>query len=336
MKRPWLPGLVLVGLCLGAVLLFTNRAPGTSAYQGRTVRVWVLRLSGGDSTAEIAIKAMAPAVVPELALLLQAGDSVWQHWIWWTVKKLPGSWRPRKWDQPSPPDAASLRRGAARALAALGPQAQPALPQLVTAFRGGDGMLSLEASKALACIGEASVPALTSALQDPNPSIRLAAVTALGQIGPRIQSGAIAMVQSLRDPDRAVRVAAATSLSKMGEPVCLALGRLIETGDTNCLEAATKVLLQNYAALRMAAGPLRKMVRAESPTARRQAISALGLLQPYDPATIECLRAALQDPVPEVRTAAKEALDRVRKAGISGDNSPGTAPDEPRQPDPVR
>src|SRR5262245_41890123 len=85
------------------------------------------------------------------------------------------------------PEARSRRR-AVRALAALGPAAETAVPALIAAFCDRDLEVRRGAVRALAAVGAAAVPALLEAAQTDHPDVRKVAIVTLGEIGPEARA----------------------------------------------------------------------------------------------------------------------------------------------------
>ncbi len=107
-------------------------------------------------------------------------------------------------------------------LAAIGPKAHKAIPDLIR-HMGGEGVRYGEQSShrsafALSRIGETALPALTEALADDNALRRHGAVSALGMIGVRAASGTMSAVLALLgDESEAVRKEASETLVIYGE-----------------------------------------------------------------------------------------------------------------------
>jgi len=75
-------------------------------------------------------------------------------------------------------------------------------------------------------IGPASIPALRVALTDRNDSVRLAAITALGEFGPRAEDAIPAFIEALEDKNERVRLAAMRALGTFGPKANAALPAL--------------------------------------------------------------------------------------------------------------
>lgn len=118
-------------------------------------------------------------------------------------------------------ERAEQRLRAATALSLIGPVGEPALPDLVQSLRDGANPLSLRiaAMAAVGAIGPKSasaLPVLTETLtHDPDPNIRAAVASALGLIGPAASPAASALVEALKAPESPIREAAALALGKV-------------------------------------------------------------------------------------------------------------------------
>src|SRR5262249_48869034 len=88
---------------------------------------------------------------------------------------------------------------AAHALAALGPQAQPAVPALIEGLHHADVALRVSAAHALASIGRPAVVPLIAALQEEDIDFRQAVIVTLGQIGPPARAAVPVLTVALED-----------------------------------------------------------------------------------------------------------------------------------------
>jgi HEAT repeat protein len=335
-------GLILgFGLLAGGMLLQGRaRAPH---YQGRSVRTWALQAYAGTNVSA-ALVAMGTPAVPVLVELLETQELPWRRQLRLLAPKLPARLRRMVFSAGDIPTAVKLRCGAARCLGMLGPRADSSAAPLAQALRDPEPAVRHDAVSALAKLGNAAVPHLTLALQGPDPHVRQAAAFFLGRmdqeaapavpglalaledkeagvraeaavalrrIGPGASAALPALIQSLKDPDPMVRSQAMTSLSAIGTPDVWALVNLIDRGNPEAQKAATKVLVQNYRALRLTAATFRKLAGSEDAALRELAIETLGILRADDDATLTTFRAGLKDADPKVRLRAVQALSSV-------------------------
>jgi len=106
----------------------------------------------------------------------------------------------------------------------------------------------VEVGNCLSLIGEegqAAVPSLVKACKDPNPVLRVTAVSGLGDVGRDVSSVLPALIGSLKDPDKSVRAEAADALGKLGhraETAIPALTRLTEDADPAVRMFASKAV----------------------------------------------------------------------------------------------
>jgi HEAT repeat protein len=182
-----------------------------------------------------------------------------------------------------------VRSQTAEALGSIGPAAAGAAPLLVQALADQNDRVRAKVAEALGKLGESAakaVPQLVRALKDQDNWVSALAAEALGEIGSSAEGGTPAqvipaLVRSLRHANAQVRGKAAESLGKLGEPARTALGGLEETA-----------------------------AKDENEAARKQALWALGEIGQLTEAGARLLVAAVQDPHPETRAIAVEALGK--------------------------
>lgn len=196
-----------------------------------------------------------------------------------------------------------VRLGAARALENFGSRAAPALPALVRALQPNDlikdfrpvrcGAVMVAISKIDPRSRElepAFKMVIGKLLEDEHQGsfgARATGARLLGDCGPAAQSTVPALVKLLQDPQGDVRIAAAEALLKIapareGEPALEVLARAL-----GCPE----------------------------PLVRVRAGEILGRLGPKSRRALPALRAALQDPEPEVQRAAAQAVHDLLASG---------------------
>jgi HEAT repeat protein len=177
-------------------------------------------------------------------------------------------------------------------LETMGPDAAPAIPDLVRVTRDPELFVRWSAARTLGKIGPvdtpATLPALTRLLQDVDLDVAVAAARALGYYGPEAKAAVPALIQSLKKAsDGRMRLAVIASLKEIGTDSRPAIPALVAALTDPDLDV------------------------------RRAAAEALGLFGPTAAEAAPALRAALQqnradlaDPVLRVR----EAAARVRQA----------------------
>ena len=160
------------------------------------------------------------------------------------------------------------------------------------------------------------VPALTQALQDRDPGVRLAVVSALHIVtpdDPQAREAATALIATLRNADPRVRAQAAGILSILKPDPKLALPPLTRAA----LPEADGPAAGSTAAT-PDAGPVsaRNVIdRSQRDHARASAVAALGVLGTHDPEVQETLVALADDAVPEVRMVLARVLGEIGPEG---------------------
>lgn len=228
---------------------------------------------------------------------------------------------------------AKRRAAAACALAALGPQAAPAVPSLVRlladeaavepgllCYRGIEPSSGGEfeglwkpspgeaATQALIAIGRPAVEPLVGALGDGRPQVRRNAAWALAEI--RDERAADPLVKALGDEAWQVRSFAAIGLGELGsrqavEPLVAAL-RSERNAQVRWYVAASLGRFRDPRVIE----PLVAALKDEQPRVRAYAAASLGQLQSR--LAVEPLIAALADESAQVRMYAAASLGQMR------------------------
>lgn len=178
---------------------------------------------------------------------------------------------------------------------------------------------SVFAARALAAIGpdaSAAVPALIEALSDPDPSLRRAAAQTLGSIGPAAQAAAPALVAQFADPYGVVGSIAAEALGSIGAAAVPTLVEALLDRDTSVRQLAIEALSRAGAAATSAVPDLLRALADPDEEIRVPAAEALGQVargSEVEPA-IAGLTAALEDSEPVVRKSAQRAITTIRDA----------------------
>jgi HEAT repeat protein len=116
------------------------------------------------------------------------------------------------------------------ALEWMGPTAEPAVPVLIDALQSPKERVAIHAAGALGAVGPAAsnaVPALRKALASKIATIRAHTASALGDIGPAGSDAVNDLILALKDPDEHVRREAAQALGKMGPAARAAVPALV-------------------------------------------------------------------------------------------------------------
>ncbi len=163
----------------------------------------------------------------------------------------------------------------------------------------------------------AATSTIANASVDPNPRIRLAAVLALGQIGPEASSAIPVLIRLIADDDRNLLAAVQMSLENIDENWRLnpALPGLITTLITRLSNAEIEGCLAVQILVWIGAPAVLALIdalRHGNIPARKNAANALGDIGKYARKAIPALTQALQDENPQVRAAAANALRRIR------------------------
>jgi len=221
-------------------------------------------------------------------------------------------------------DRPAVRRQAATALGRL--DGRSAAPALADALADPDAGVRRAAAKALARLKDRrATPALVKALGDADRTVRFYAAYALGEV--RDPRAADALLAALADPAWTVRDQAAWALRELGDPALA--GRVAAALQRGKADVDHALWLLRHLGGRGAAGHLAGLLDAPDAALRLWAVRAL--TEMASPAGVPALIGALEDPSPEVRGAAVEAL-----AGIGDDRAqPALAHLADRETDPA-
>lgn len=224
---------------------------------------------------------------------------------------------------------ASLRKPAVAAAEALGASgAVQSAPRLTERLGAKDAEIRAAAAEALGNLGAGeAAPALQKGLEDPSPVVAAASALALARAAPSGAS-AVAVAPLLQDPRHTLRCAAASALGEMGEAAqdfALPVSQLLDDKLLPVQVAALEALPRFGAAGgRFAAEVCRLTMRGEDKL-RVAAMQALTQMGERGAAFAEEMEAILDDPIPEVRSAAHKALQ-----SFSGAEALPSLPDLPK------
>lgn len=188
---------------------------------------------------------------------------------------------------------------AAEALYHISPTSDDVVSALLTAMRDTSGEVQSAVAVALATVGARAVPGLADAVGDDHTSVRLIALSLLGERGADAAPAAPSIARALADSNQDVRIAAAQSLARIGPAAREAEPALLEAarrGGTSLRAAALQALVANdaepvtlapvfAAALRDSAWMLRVAAVPILPASRigRQEVLAMITLLTRDP-----------------------------------------------------
>ncbi len=316
--------IAVLGLLIVGGIVIQVRGTKELKYQGKTVTWWARRASNRDPTAVAALKAMGSNAIPDLVILLHTEDSSLHKGVWKLQPKLPQRARNLLWRKWGPPLASEDRLTAARALAAMGPDAEAAVPFLAQALNDPNNQVSYDVAAAMGQIGHASTPWLIEATKDFDPNRRRAIVGAIAQIGPGAEAAVPRLIELLQDPDGMVRQRAAYALNAIGTPWITGLLDAIKNGNSEAREMAANELVVMYRAPFQASKALAEMADDPSPSTRRKAIETFIDLRRTDTIALRVFTNALSDESPEVRMAATNALSRLPSRLPGAPNSAAT------------
>jgi HEAT repeat protein len=230
-----------------------------------------------------------PGTPVYLPVLMNAGDRhegrTTRHWL--------------KTLDSSDPEA---RRQAARALGAIGPPAEKAVPRLAAVMQDDpDSKARLEASLALTKMGPAVaavVPALAQALGDPEPGVRLNALVALMRLKAEARPAVPALTRALKDPANRTNARTFTFT--------------IQAGAATALGYATRGTPEAVPAL------MEALQSADTVPLRLAVVRALGDVGADAKPAVPRLRELAKDADPDMKSAAGEALYKIDGAPAAG------------------
>jgi len=181
------------------------------------------------------------------------------------------------------------RRAALETLETLGPDADPAIAELVGALGDQDKFVRWAAARTLGRIGpmeeEAVVPALARLLTDADLDVRLAAAAALERLASAAKAAAPDLRRTVGSTDAELRFAAIRALAAIGGPDAQAavpeLTAAVADADVRVRQVAAQVLGKFGPAAKDAVPALRQALQDESADVQRAAGEALlNILRP--------------------------------------------------------
>jgi HEAT repeat protein len=170
-------------------------------------------------------------------------------------------------------------------LAALGPDAAPAVAALVHTLRtdyGGQGREELHqdfrSALALAAIGKPAVEGLRGLLKERKESVRAEAVMSLGRIGPDAEAAIPDLIALLEDKSERLRREASVALGRIGKPAVEPLIDACAHKDVVMRSGAVESLGRTSAPDSRARSAIIACARDDAPAVRAAAVKSLGRL----------------------------------------------------------
>ena len=200
------------------------------------------------------------------------------------------------------PDA-RVRWNAALALGACRAGAKPALPALIAMLKSESGRVRTDPRMQFNTVnGQSGDVVYLPGRNDRGDKVAIAAILALGMIGPEATAAVPELVRALRDDDPRVRWFAAGALASIGPGAKASVPALIEALRSKDVATGGEVTFWNGA-----------MSREDGPI-RLAAAVALGRIGPESRAAVPDLVRALRDPDARVRSETAQALGAIGPA----------------------
>lgn len=318
LKRRLLAGVAILAVCATAGWLLTRRTQPELVHAGKTVEEWGVQLylsqeQSARDTAAAALKTLGAKAVPDIIRMLRRKDPFMRRLVWSSAARLPARFRKGIVSNVKPARAGLVHIAGMRAVAAVGPEARAAIPDLTRMLQGKDLQETWAAGSALGSIGPEAVRVLIAALQHQYPAVRQAALLGLKEIGPEAVQAVPAIIERLVDRDEWVRGWAAQALIAIGRPAIPQLLETIERGSGETRRGAAYALAGIYPSRRVAGPPLVKMMQDREPASRQQAIETLLAIHASDEIVIQAMKQALEDSDADVRKASSNALLELEK-----------------------
>jgi HEAT repeat protein len=200
------------------------------------------------------------------------------------------------------------RDGALRAIAAIGPAAAGAVPQVMDRLHTADGLVNSDAIDCLARIATNEpdvLPTMTALLRDPEPWNVRRAARALRVFNP--ESGRVEiprLVAEFAQGDQAARRRASAALVGLGPEACGAVEAMlktIQTGDASSRQAAIEILGEigpaARAGLPVLAKQLDAMPHGRTPGDDTRARTLLRAIRNISSAAPACVLTSLEQPL---------------------------------------
>jgi HEAT repeat protein len=306
---------LVLSLCLlmaGGSFLFWQYQQ-QPAVQGRLLRDWMIDLGSPDpqkrGEASNAIQLAGTNGVPLYLRLLATGPAAPLRWLTQLAPSLPGLLRIPLFRLLRPYENDYFRSCAAMALGLSGPAGAAAIPVLKTSLNDPSPYIRMRSMGALAAMGREGAIALGDSLASANSEQSMQILSMLTLTGTNIASAAPTLVRVAEGEDPALAASALRALGQAGPPaVPTILSSIVSASGsprTNLFRALNSVASASFDGLKSVTNALLH----SSSQVRIYVCLSMGPEIPWKGLVLRALNLALQDPDPQVRLSALQAID---------------------------
>jgi len=315
-RRTLLAILALAVIFVTSLLLLRDREFQRESYQGKHTRDWAMLMittqAGSNRDEAIsALRALGPKAVPPLRRMLLESDKFYEKPVVQAARVLPAAQRRLLLQQLRPGQAMSHRLAALAAVAAIGPPAADAIPELVQSLANPNGQIRWDAARALGAMGETATGVLVSAATGTNAGMRHAAVFALAQVGTNPPPVIATLFNATLDSDETVRTLAMYYVGQLALDATPMLLEKLGSTDPATQVAAMRALAGVRPQVRLITTNLLSLATNSSGNLRRQTIETMGALRVANSNSAAIMVSALDDPDPAIRLAAMNAVGQI-------------------------
>ncbi len=248
--------------------------------------------------------------VPLFTKLLATGPAAPLRWLTQVAPSLPALLRVPFFRLVRPYEAEYYRSCAAMALGLSGPAAAAAIPVLKASVNDPSPYIRMRSMGALAAMGREGAIALADLLASANPEQGMQILSSLTLTGTNIASVAPTLVHVAEGEDPTLATSALRALGQAGSPAMPTILASIASASgpprTNLFRALTSVASASFDGLSSVTNALLH----SSSLVRTYVCLSLGPEIPWKGPVLRAINLALQDPDPQVRLSALEAIDR--------------------------
>ncbi len=293
-----------------------------ASYQSKHIRDWAAQLNAtyeprGTNAAAVAFRAMGADAVPTLRSLLHAQDPVSEKVLLKLVRFLPVRLRVYLIRKFQPGRAMEYRLGAVRALGVIGPDARPALPDLLGILSEPDGRIRWTTAQTLSLLGPEAITSLLALTTNTDWNMRHVAVYALGEAHTNAMPAVPALIRCSFDTNENIRASALYSLGRVG---FAGLPQALAIAATNTDPQMQNAAFRSLVVLRPPPGRMlasQSMIATNAPEIRRMALLTLWYTRQTNDYALKLYRASLSDEEASVREVAQRILDRFSSTNRS-------------------